>query len=270
MFPWAFKLLVKQAVPNYVTFRCLTTTQALFLKNYYAILGLERNCDPKEIRPKYMEMCKLHHPDTITSGNEQEIQEKKNLFQDINEAYTQLSRKETRTEHDQELDVADEENQMRNNMYRYTGCSHQYDYSPGWRVFNEEADRFWNTSWEDDYLEEELKKRKQRQKERKRRREAERQKRQEAEFREVEERNQYYEEQKEYHKKMIRKLERQAFQASIQRKPDIVNLWNQTLNMYDGGVLRPNDHLYTYPDQGRREKKVKKDRRKTRYFTFED
>lgn len=264
MYKWTIKLLFKPVTLNFNSSRCVTSSRPLLVKNYYAILGLDKNCGPKEIRLKYMEMCKLHHPDTIISGSEKEIQEKKNLFQDINEAYTQLSRKETRIEHDYELEL-EEEKRKRNNMYRYPSLS--YEYKSEWRVFNEQDDRFWNTGWEADYTREEQRRARQKAKDKKRRREAERNRKSEM----VDELYEYYNEEKEYHKKIKSRMERQVYQACYRNRPDIVNLWNQTLNMYNEDVFKPNDsHLHVYPDQERREKKAKKARRKTRYFTFDE
>lgn len=269
MLSWIMRSLVQPVVrTHFIASRNISMSQVVLLKNYYAILGLDRNCDPKEIRPKYMELCKLHHPDTITSGSEKEVQEKKNLFQDINEAYTQLSRKETRIEHDYELELEEEEKRVKNNMYRYSGLN--YEYAPQWRVYNEDIDMFWKTSWQDDFLKEEKRRMKQKQKDRKRRRAAEREKREKEEEGKMDDLYEYYREETEYHKKMVKRMERQAHQAASRGRPDIVNLWNQTLNMYDDSVLRPNDHLHTYPDEERRIKRSKKTRRKSKYFTLDD
>ncbi len=65
-------------------------------KDYYAILGLDRGADAKEIKKAYRKLARKHHPD-VTSDSESSKQK----FIDINEAHEVLSDPEKRKEYDQ-------------------------------------------------------------------------------------------------------------------------------------------------------------------------
>ena len=52
------------------------------MKNYYDILGLNKNATQDDIKKAYREMCKKYHPDR-TGGDDTKIKE-------INEAYATL------------------------------------------------------------------------------------------------------------------------------------------------------------------------------------
>ena len=75
------------------TCRTLWTSSCLLGRDYYEVMGLSRTCSQKEIRDKYVELCKLHHPDI--AKDEKQADEKKRKFQEINEAYTQLMKVHT-------------------------------------------------------------------------------------------------------------------------------------------------------------------------------
>ncbi len=61
-------------------------------KNYYDILGVDKNASPKEIKKAYRKLAHKHHPDK--GGDEEK-------FKEINEAYQILSDKEKRSQYDQ-------------------------------------------------------------------------------------------------------------------------------------------------------------------------
>lgn len=65
-------------------------------KDYYKILGVERNATPEEIKKTYRKLALKYHPDR-NRGNK-EAEEK---FKDINEAYEVLSDKQKRARYDQ-------------------------------------------------------------------------------------------------------------------------------------------------------------------------
>lgn len=69
-------------------------------RDYYQVLGLPRTCTAKDIRSKYMELCKLYHPDTVTSGDQNEVEAKKKKFQEVQEAYNILSKDTDRRMYD--------------------------------------------------------------------------------------------------------------------------------------------------------------------------
>ena len=61
---------------------------------YYKVLGLEPCVTVEEIRRKFFEMAKVHHPDISTDPRSNQI------FQELSEAYGILSNPETRAEYD--------------------------------------------------------------------------------------------------------------------------------------------------------------------------
>ena len=65
-------------------------------KDYYAILGLDRGTDTKQIKKAYRKLARKHHPD-VTSDSESSKQK----FFDINEAHEVLSDPAKRKEYDQ-------------------------------------------------------------------------------------------------------------------------------------------------------------------------
>jgi len=65
-------------------------------KNYYQILGVDKNADDKDIKKAYRRLAREYHPDK-NQGNKQ-AEEK---FKSINEAYEVLSNPENRAKYDQ-------------------------------------------------------------------------------------------------------------------------------------------------------------------------
>lgn len=64
-------------------------------KDYYAILGVDRNADDAAIKKAFRQLAKKYHPDT--NGGNRDAEER---FKEINEAYHVLSNKEKRAEYD--------------------------------------------------------------------------------------------------------------------------------------------------------------------------
>lgn len=65
-------------------------------KDYYAILGLDRGADTKEIKKAYRKLARKHHPDIAPNSKSS-----KQKFLDINEAHEVLSDPEKRKKYDQ-------------------------------------------------------------------------------------------------------------------------------------------------------------------------
>jgi len=65
-------------------------------KDYYEVLGLERNCTLSEIKSEYRKLARKYHPDV--NGGNPESEEK---FKEISEAYAVLSNEDKRRQYDQ-------------------------------------------------------------------------------------------------------------------------------------------------------------------------
>lgn len=65
-------------------------------KDYYQILGVDKNADEKEIKKAFRKLARKYHPDVNPNDPQAE-----NRFKDINEAYEVLSDPEKRQKYDQ-------------------------------------------------------------------------------------------------------------------------------------------------------------------------
>ncbi len=63
------------------------------MKDYYKILGIERNATQKEIKNAYRNLAKKHHPDATGKNTEEQ-------FKNIQEAYSTLSDPQKRSDYD--------------------------------------------------------------------------------------------------------------------------------------------------------------------------
>jgi DnaJ homolog subfamily A member 3 len=75
--------------------RQISTTNKLFKKDYYSILGIPKNSSAKEIKKSYYELAKKYHPDT--NKTDKDAGKK---FQEVSEAYEVLSDDTKRREYD--------------------------------------------------------------------------------------------------------------------------------------------------------------------------
>src|SRR2546422_11762012 len=67
-------------------------------RDYYEILGVDRNASEEEIKKAYRRLARQHHPDTQTSEQEKKAAEEK--FKEINEAYATLNDQDKRRRYD--------------------------------------------------------------------------------------------------------------------------------------------------------------------------
>ena len=65
-----------------------------FSKDYYKILGVNKNATKQQIKQAFVKLARKHHPDQNTSEDSQK------QFTDINEAYSTLSNDKKREMYD--------------------------------------------------------------------------------------------------------------------------------------------------------------------------
>ncbi len=68
-------------------------------KDYYKILGVDRNASPEEIKKAFYKLAHLHHPHKA-GKDEKKFKEMNEKFKEINEAYQVLSDKSKREQYD--------------------------------------------------------------------------------------------------------------------------------------------------------------------------
>lgn len=64
-------------------------------RDYYEVLGLDRNASEDDIKRAFRKLAKKYHPDVSTEAHAEE------RFKEINEAYQVLSNSERRAKYDQ-------------------------------------------------------------------------------------------------------------------------------------------------------------------------
>ena len=61
-------------------------------KNYYEILGIDKNASEKEISKAFKKMSLKWHPDRWSTGTEEEKKIAEEKFKEINEAYETIKK----------------------------------------------------------------------------------------------------------------------------------------------------------------------------------
>ena len=85
-------------------------------RDYYAILGIDKNADEKEIKRAYKKMAMKYHPDRNSESEEsKKMAEKK--FIDVNDAYSVLSDPKKRSMYDQGVDPLNPEEAQGGGMH---------------------------------------------------------------------------------------------------------------------------------------------------------
>ena len=69
-------------------------------KDYYKILGVEKNASEDDIKKAYRKLVMKWHPDRHVNDGEKEKKEAEEKFKEIAEAYDVLSDKEKRAQYD--------------------------------------------------------------------------------------------------------------------------------------------------------------------------
>lgn len=69
-------------------------------KDYYSILGIDKNASDDDIKKAYKKLCLKYHPDRMVNASEEEKKEAEAKFKEINEANSVLSDPEKRRNYD--------------------------------------------------------------------------------------------------------------------------------------------------------------------------
>ena len=69
-------------------------------KDYYELLGVERNASPEEIKKAYRKLAIKYHPDKQTGKSDAEKKDAENKFKEVSEAYDVLSDKDKKYKYD--------------------------------------------------------------------------------------------------------------------------------------------------------------------------
>lgn len=95
-------------------------------KDYYKILGVDKNASDDAIKKAYRKRALVHHPDRHASASEEEKREQEQKFKEVGEAYTVLSdpQKKTRFDNGQDMDDVDfDPSQMYRQFFSFGGSN---------------------------------------------------------------------------------------------------------------------------------------------------
>lgn len=84
-------------------------------KDYYKILGVERNATEDEIKKAYRKRALIHHPDRHANAPEAEKKEQEKKFKELGEAYSVLSDQKKKARYDSGQDMEDFDTGMHGN-----------------------------------------------------------------------------------------------------------------------------------------------------------
>lgn len=93
-------------------------------KDYYKILGIDRNATDDEIKKAYRKRALVHHPDRHANVSDEEKREQEKKFKEVGEAYAILSdpQKKNRFDNGQDLDdVEFDPSQMYRQFFHFAG-----------------------------------------------------------------------------------------------------------------------------------------------------
>jgi DnaJ family protein C protein 7 len=74
-------------------------------KNYYKILGIDKNADEKDITRGYRKMCLKYHPDRHASVSDEEKEVAIEQFKEVGEAYAVLNDSRKKHMYDSGMDI---------------------------------------------------------------------------------------------------------------------------------------------------------------------
>lgn len=76
-------------------------------KDYYKILGIDKNATEIDIKKAYRKRALVHHPDRHANATDEEKREQEKQFKDVGEAYTVLTDSQKRSRYDNGQDLED-------------------------------------------------------------------------------------------------------------------------------------------------------------------
>jgi len=76
-------------------------------KDYYKILGLQKDCNEEEIKKAYRKQALKYHPDRHTNKSEEEMKQAEKMFKDVAEAYEVLTDAQKKQRYDSGVDIED-------------------------------------------------------------------------------------------------------------------------------------------------------------------
>lgn len=76
-------------------------------KDYYKILGVERNASEDDIKKAYRKRALIHHPDRHANATDTEKKEQEKKFKELGEAYSILSDSKKKARYDSGQDMDD-------------------------------------------------------------------------------------------------------------------------------------------------------------------
>lgn len=76
-------------------------------KDYYKILGIERNASVDDIKKAYRKRALIHHPDRHANATDNEKKEQEKKFKELGEAYSVLSDQKKKARYDSGQDMDD-------------------------------------------------------------------------------------------------------------------------------------------------------------------
>ena len=100
-------------------------------KDYYKILGVEKNASEEAIKKAYKKLAMQFHPDRLVNKSEAEKKEAEEKFKEISEAYSVLSDKNKRQQYDQFGTVDGNmqfDNMNMDDMFRYFANMHGFSF----------------------------------------------------------------------------------------------------------------------------------------------
>ena len=69
-------------------------------RDYYEVLGIDKNASESEIKKAYRKMAMQFHPDKFANATDKEKEEAEHKFKEINDAYQVLSDSQKKSQYD--------------------------------------------------------------------------------------------------------------------------------------------------------------------------